>query len=383
MLLSIFRIMSREYWIFFHSGVVALLLVMVHYSNSEIFLVSAIIGVSLWGILAIVGSYKESKIVTKALVNFDAGVIVKRPIPNGRGDSQAMVAALTERTNRLYDLSVILHDCVDSLSVSHASVSGGYAKVMRASVEQGDLFDMMSSMFRQTTHAIDPIQSSISSMHYDASSYHEKTSEVRSLLNQSSEIFSGITNSIVQINQRVESLEGRVEEIISIMNMLSDISDQTNLLALNASIEAEVAGEFGKGFAVVANEVRRLASRSFKPMEQISSIANEVSSSVDSISRSVQSMEELMNDGKSVLSSLMFSTEGIVSSYDDISERIGTIESSVVALGSLSAPMSKNISAYNKSHAKVYQVMESIDEALKASHKHIDAMEHSLAQFKI
>ncbi len=382
MLLSIFRIMSREYWIFFHSGVVALLLAFVHYNNSEKLLFASIIGVSLWGIIAIIGSYKESKVVTKALNNFDSGVVVRRPVPSGHGDSQALLAALTERTNRLYDLSVILHDCVDSLSVSHASVSSGYSKVMRAATEQGDLFDMMSSIFRQTTHAINPIQSTISSMHYDASGYHEKTSEVRSLLNQSSEIFTGITVSISQINERVESLEGRVEEIVSIMNMLSDISDQTNLLALNASIEAEVAGEFGKGFAVVANEVRRLASRSFKPMEQISSIANEVSSSVDSISRSVQSMEELMDDGKGILSSLMLSIEGIVSSYDDISERIGSLESSVVSLGSLSLPMGKNISAYNKSHAKVYQVMESIDEALKASRKHIEDMEYSLAQFK-
>lgn len=383
MLLILFRLMSREYWIFFHAGAVVLALVAAHYSNSEKVLLALIAVISVWSIGAILASYKESKSVARSLNDFDMGLVSKRSIPEGRGDSQLILAALAERTNRLYDLSTILHECVNSLSATHHSVSDGYSKVRRASQEQGDLFDMMGSMFRQTTHAIEPIRASISSMHYDASIYHTQAVDVRELFNQSAEIFEGIEASIEQINQRVSSLEGRVEEIISIMNMLGDISDQTNLLALNASIEAEVAGEYGKGFAVVASEVRRLATRSFKPMEQISNIANEFSTSVESISTTVTSMKELMDDGRSILGSLVVSTEGVVSSYDNISDRIKVLESSVITLGKMSSPMSKNISAYNKSHSKVYQVMESIDEALKESHDHIVAMEESLIRFKV
>lgn len=56
----------------------------------------------------------------------------------------------------------------------------------------------------------------------------------------------------------LNSLKTKTEEIVTITNVISQVSEQTNLLALNAAIEAARVGEAGKGFAVVANEIKNL-----------------------------------------------------------------------------------------------------------------------------
>ena len=106
-------------------------------------------------------------------------------------------------------------------------------------------------------------------------------------LKQSVIVVDEINHSIQAINTKASDFAKQSEDIKHIVSVIKDITDQTNLLALNAAIEAARAGEHGRGFAVVADEVRKLAERASKSLNEIETSIAILVQGINDVSESI------------------------------------------------------------------------------------------------
>lgn len=155
------------------------------------------------------------------------------------------------------------------------------------------------------------------------------TKELKSSLEETNSTISGITDSAVQLSEKLNFMventketEKLIDESSKAVTLIENISKQSNLLGLNAAIESSRAGEFGKGFSVVASEMRKLALDSGQSSKRISAALAEMSNSMKSIIDTINELGEIATNQAASLEEVSASVEEITSNSQVLAENI-------------------------------------------------------------
>ncbi len=112
------------------------------------------------------------------------------------------------------------------------------------------------------------------------------------------------------LTSRLSQLSASASQVNQVLTTVSEVAEQTNLLALNAAIEAARAGEQGRGFAVVADEVRKLAERTKRSVDEIGGTLGGINQSVAETTREMNRQSEVYRG----LSEASRNVEGVIES---------------------------------------------------------------------
>lgn len=114
----------------------------------------------------------------------------------------------------------------------------------------------------------------------------------------------------------VTKLQSSIQKINGFLGDITDIASQTNLLALNASIEAARAGESGKGFAVVAQEIGKLSEKSSDTVNSINEIIEKLNSETTETVEKVKAGDDAANDGSIIAAEVSEEFDGVFKGFD-------------------------------------------------------------------
>ncbi|HYF77971.1 MAG TPA: methyl-accepting chemotaxis protein [Symbiobacteriaceae bacterium] len=391
------------------------------YSDRLLFVVNTLAGVAAsswlsWQFFALQLSSKVSLIATQVLVILAISALmmaVASKFSSVLKENEKATVAQAQTIERMNVLLGQVRDTAVTLTDSSAALDSdsqrarehldGSFRQMVAELEQGwqdQLLAMrqIGETLQQQTQAISQIASGAEAQAREASSTLRETQEMADSLNMAvkyaeqvnrsseeasgranhgsaavSETLTGITGlgrAVEQASATVSQLGSLSAQIGQIVETITTIADQTDMLALNAAIEAARAGEHGRGFAVVAEEVRKLAERSNKASQEISSliarIQKEIGESVammdearEMAGRGTQRSREAGDALDSIRASVRETADQVRSILDRLGALAKTGKSMEVAVGQMAAVSEENTAAAEQMAAGSAQVIAS------------------------
>jgi methyl-accepting chemotaxis protein len=131
-----------------------------------------------------------------------------------------------------------------------------------------------------------------------------------------------IKKTQVTSSQIVSELDEHSARISEIITAIMEVADQTKLLALNANIEAARAGDHGRGFSVVAQEVGKLAEETSSSGQSISKLLEVIRSLVRDTVSAMHAMQQETNIGMESIERSKLGINHMINDIKLVSEQI-------------------------------------------------------------
>jgi methyl-accepting chemotaxis protein len=163
-----------------------------------------------------------------------------------------------------------------------------------------------------------------------------KLEQGRGAIEDTIRIFSGLTDLVVQLGDRMAGFADAMQRVRSVSAAIETIANKTNMLALNATIEAARAGEAGRSFAVVAAEVKKLAHDTRGATSEIAATIKSLTHEAEAVSSEIKAGVEQSRVAQSGFGRINYTVRDVADivalvdrQTDGIAQATGHIQQSV------------------------------------------------------